>query len=131
MRRVVVALVVSTLCLSASACALDAGDPDDPDGVQADDVAATPRSDREMVTSPEAAPDQASLERAAPAPAEDLAADPGEFVEEPPVGTNRITYYDGCRKVHQACHCQNTGWAGFCAYSLVNYPDIVMRCKCD
>jgi hypothetical protein len=43
---------------------------------------------------------------------------------------NKITYYDGCKKVHQACRCQNTGWAGYCG-TRIDWPDIIVLCVCN
>lgn len=45
-------------------------------------------------------------------------------------GAKGITYYDRCKKAHQACTCQNTGWAGYCGVTDI-LPDIIVRCICD
>jgi hypothetical protein len=41
-----------------------------------------------------------------------------------------VTCYDGCTNVHQACRCQNTGWAGYCDVTEI-MPDIILSCVCD
>jgi hypothetical protein len=38
-------------------------------------------------------------------------------------------YRDGCRNLHQACRCRNTGWRGFCGVGMV-HPGCVY-CICD
>lgn len=41
-----------------------------------------------------------------------------------------LTCYDGCRREHQACHCQNTGWAGYCGFWWDDL-NLILGCICD
>jgi hypothetical protein len=58
------------------------------------------------------------------------AAPEAQSEEELLSSANNITYYDGCKKVHDPCRCQNTGWAGYCGVRL-DFPDVIVLCVCN
>ena len=115
MRGVLFAIVISSLFIGVSACALEAPEDEGLDEVSA--ASTDLDSDVELATF-----------AAAP---EDQELDSLEGEEEPPGGpTTNTTYYDGCKTEHQACHCQNTGWAGWCKWTIFWPNELVLRCYC-
>ncbi|HTE49898.1 MAG TPA: hypothetical protein VK698_03430 [Kofleriaceae bacterium] len=114
MRRILIPLLVSGLLFAVSGCALE-----EAEGQELDEVSAA-EPDTELDTQLDTAP--ASADDEAPQQLEG---------EEPPGGPHtNTTYYDGCIVSHQACHCQNTGWAGYCKWT-VEWPDEwILRCYC-
>lgn len=118
MRRVMIPLFVSTLLFAVSGCAFDEAQGEELEEVGAvDDRELATEDDRELATED----DRELANEEAP-----------ESVESdgPPGGpTTNVTYYDGCRREHDPCRCQNTGWAGYCAWTDW-FPELIMRCYC-
>jgi hypothetical protein len=125
MRAVLISLMMGALLISGSACAFD------PDGEQPEDeVATATQTESELATSTASPDDEtaASLDETAASLDETAASLESD---EPPGGpTTNTTYYDGCKKEHQQCHCQNTGWAGYCSWTVFWPDELVLRCKC-
>jgi len=121
MRRVLIPILMSTLLLAVSACAFEAAEAED-----LDEVSAT-EAEGELDTFA-AEPDDRELDTPAALP-EDQGPESLEGEQSPDGPTTNVTYYDGCRQEHQACRCQNTGWAGYCAWTDW-FPELIMRCYC-